>query len=579
MRGHRRPILGAVGLTLLGTALGMAQPLVIRDLLEGAQRGGIVVTWAGLGLLVALFTGQALLKAVARYVLVRTGERIVLRIRTDLTGHLLRLPIAAYDRHRVGDLISRVGADSAALRDAGALGVSHLLSGAVGLVATVALMLWLDPLLFVLVMGVVGVATALMATALRGIRVTSLQTQRALGAMAAALERPLAAIRTVRVSGAEASEDRRIGEHAHAAYRAGVRTARYEAITGPSAELAVNGAFLVVLLVGGLRVADGSSSMPDLVAFLLYMTYLTTPIGYLSQAVSLIQRGAGALQRIQEIMHLAREDAGEPPPRAADATRTRASRAAAVTGRGAAPALEFRDVSFDYVAGRPVLRDVGFAVPPHGHVALVGRSGAGKSTVFALAARFYDPARGRILAGGRDLRAIGRREHRAAIGLVAQDAPALSGTIRENLTYGAPGAGDAQLRRAIELADLGDVLARLPAGLASEVGEHGARLSGGERQRLAIARALLRDPRLLLLDEPTSQLDAVSEAAMRRTLRAVAEHAAVLVIAHRFSTVRDAQEIVVLDAGRVVATGSHDELWDTSEYYRELAAASLEHVG
>lgn len=567
LRGHRRPILGAVGLTLAGTAMGMVQPLIIRDLLDGRAAP---VAWTAIGLLVVLFVAQAALKTVARYVLVRTGEQLVLRIRTDLTGHILRLPMAVYDEHRVGDLISRVGADSAALRDAGALGFSHLLTGVVGLAGTIALMVWLDPFLFALVMTVVLLAAAIMTTAVRGIRVTTLQSQRALGAMAAALERPLAAIRTVRASGAEAAEDRRIGHHAGDAYAAGVRTARYEAITGPSSELAVNGAFLVVLLVGGLRVSHGSAEMADLVAFLLYMAYLTTPIGYLSQAVSLIQRGAGALERIDEILRLPREDDDETP--------ASASASAPARGDAGAPALEFRGVSFAYVPGRPVLRDVDLAVPERGYVALVGRSGAGKSTIFALAERFYEPARGRILAAGRDVRTMTRRAHRDTLGLVAQDAPALSGTVRDNLAYGAPGVSDAQLRRVIALADLGDVIARLDDGLDSEVGEHGARLSGGERQRLAIARALLSEPRLLLLDEPTSQLDAVTEAALRRTLRAASEHAALLVIAHRLATVRDAERIVVLDAGRVVATGRHDELVETSAHYRELAVESLEPV-
>jgi ABC-type multidrug transport system fused ATPase/permease subunit len=347
--------------------------------------------------------------------------------------------------------------------------------------------------------------------------------------------------------------------------------ARFEAVTGPSAELAVNGAFLVVLLVGGARVANGTASMPDLVAFLLYMTYLTMPIGSLGQGVSMIQQGAGALQRIGQVMALPREcdDERGLPVRPAAGARN---------GGWAAPALEFRDVSFGYVRGRPVLRRVSFAVPQRGFVALVGRSGAGKSTIFALAERFYEPDGGQILAAGRDVSTVSRHEHRASIGLVAQDAPMLCGTVRENIAYGAPHASAEELARVVELADLTEVIARLPDGLESEVGEHGTMLSGGERQRLAIARALLVRPRLLLLDEPTSQLDAVSDAALRRALRVVSAESALLVIAHRFSTVRDADEIVVLDEGRVVATGTHEELYETSDYYRELASDSSERV-
>lgn len=563
MRGHRAAIGAAVALTLVGTALAMVQPLVVRDLLEGASGS---LPWTGVGLLVALFLGQAAMKTVARYVLVRTGESLVLRIRLDLTDQLLRLPMRTYDRNRVGDLISRVGADSASLRIVGAEGVTHLFTGAIGLLGTVALMIWLDPSLFLLVLAAVVASALLLGSVLRGIRMTSLAAQSALGAMAAALERPLAAIRTVRANRAEEAETRRVAGHARSAYAAGVRMARFDAITAPSAELAINGAFLVVLLVGGTRVANGEASMADLVAFLLYMTYLTMPIGSLTQGVSMIQQGAGALERIGEIMALPREGDGEqggPAPSVAclrDGSRP--------------PALEFRDVSFAYVRGRPVLRRVNFEIPDRGYVALVGRSGAGKSTIFSLAERFYEPDGGQIAVAGRDVRSVSRAEHRSQIGLVAQDAPMLAGTVRENLVYGAPDAREDEVERVIELTDLGEVLARLPEGLDSEVGEHGTMLSGGERQRLAIARALLARPRLLLLDEPTSQLDAVSEAALRRTMRHVSTECALLVIAHRFSTVRDAEQIIVLDDGRVVASGTHADLSQTSDYYRELAAGT-----
>jgi ABC-type multidrug transport system fused ATPase/permease subunit len=559
VEGHRGAIALAVALTLAGTALGMTQPLVVRNLIEHATPGPIA--WAGVGLLVALFVTQAALKAVARYVLGRAGEAVVLRIRLDLIGRLLRLPIPAHDRRRVGDLLSRVGADSTALRLMVAEGVSHLLTGALGLVGTTVLMIWLDPLLFVLVMACVAVAGATMAVVMRSIRVTSLETQNALGGLSAALQRPLSAIRTVRTSRAEERERTRVAGDARAAYDAGVRMARLEAVVAPCADLAINGAFIVVLIVGALRVADGSASMADLVAFLLYMSYLTMPIGSLSHALSTIQQGAGALQRIAEIMALPEE------------TDERPAIAVPEPNGGPRPLLELRDVSFRYERREPVLCGVSFQVPRNGHVALIGPSGAGKTTLFSLIERFYEPEAGQILFDGRDIRTVSRDAHRARVGLVEQDAPVLDGTVRDNVTYGAPDASEEEIARVIALADLEGVVGRLPHGLDSEVGERGVLLSGGERQRLAIARSLLPRPSLLLLDEPTSQLDARSEAALRRTIRQVSAQCALLVIAHRFSTVRDARGIVVLDGGRVVAAGEHDELSDSSEYYRELSSA------
>jgi ABC-type multidrug transport system fused ATPase/permease subunit len=559
--GHRKPVLLAVALTLAGTALGMTQPLVVRDLIEDATPGA--VAWSGVGLLVVLFLSQASLKAVARYVLGRTSEAVVLRVRLDLIARLLRLPIPIHDRRRVGDLLSRVGADSTALRLTVAEGVSHLVTGVLGLAGTVALMVWLDPLLFVLVMACVTVAAATMTFVMRGIRVTSLAGQTALGAMGAALQQPLSAIRTVRASRAEERERLRVAGDARAAYSAGVRMARFEAAVAPCADLAINGAFIVVLVVGALRVADGSGSMADLVAFLLYMGYLTMPIGSLSHSISTIQQGAGALQRIQEIMDLPEE-----------ADDRRSARSGQLDG-GPAPVLELRDVWFGYDQREPVLRGVSFEVPRGGHVALIGRSGAGKSTIFALIERFYEPDRGQIVFDGRDVRDVGREAHRSRIGLVEQDAPVLDGTIRDNVTYSAPGADDEEIARVVELADLDGVVAGLPRGLDTDVGERGVMLSGGERQRLAIARSLLARPRLLLLDEPTSQLDAVSEAALRRTIHQVSAQCALIVIAHRFSTVRDAATVVVLDRGQVVAAGGHDELGERNEYYRELSSTWL----
>ncbi len=259
-------------------------------------------------------------------------------------------------------------------------------------------------------------------------------------------------------------------------------------------------------------------------------------------------------------MRLPAEDAGGPEPVALDA---------------AAPLLELRDVDFAYAAGGPVLSGVSFSIPRGTRTALVGPSGAGKSTVLALVERFYDVTAGSLLVGGTDVRALPRTQLRGLLGYVEQEAPALAGSLRDNLLLAAPGATEAELQAVVDAVNLRELVDRAPDGLDSEVGDGGVLLSGGERQRLAIARSLLAAPPLLLLDEPTSNLDSRNEAALRAAVDAVARDRTLLVVAHRLSTVVDADQIVVLEGGRVVAVGRHDELLETSPLYRELAAHQL----
>ncbi|MEY9488466.1 ABC-type multidrug transport system fused ATPase/permease subunit [Streptomyces calvus] len=559
LRGHRRRIVLAVLLMLGASALGLAQPLLVKRVIEAATAERAI--GPDVALLVGFFLAQAVVQGFAQYTLARTGEGIVLGIRLGLIRHLLRLPMRQYDRHRVGDLISRVSSDSTTLRLLVAEGFTDAVTGGIGLIGVVALMIWLDWLLFLIVLAVVALATVLVGSVLRGISAASLATQQATGAMTADLERALGAIRTVRANRAEQRESDRIGGRARSAYAGSVRMARLDAVVAPAVELAVKGSFVVVLLIGGMRVAGRDGSVADLAAFLLYMVYLVGPIGSVFQSLSTMEQGVGAYRRVTEVMALPaeRETGPGPAPR---------------SGPGRTPPLlAFRDVWFAYEAGRPVLRGVTFEVPEHAHVALIGSSGVGKSTVFALIERFYDPDRGRIEFGGRDIRTAGRSAHRSRIGLVEQQAPVLYGTLRENLTYAVPDATPEEVDRVVERVHLTDLVARLPHGLDTDAGERGMALSGGERQRIAIARALLARPRLLLLDEPTAHLDAVGEAALRRSIREVSAQCTLLVIAHRMSTVRAADLIVVLDGGRVVATGTHEQLAAASEHYRRLLRA------
>ncbi|PSK83550.1 ATP-binding cassette subfamily B protein [Murinocardiopsis flavida] len=559
---HRRRLVIAIATTLSGMLLALAQPLVLRDTIASASSGDVVT--AGVFSLIALFVLQAGVEAWGRFQLARTAEAVVVNLRTSLIAHLLRLPVRSYDRYRSGDLIARVGGDTTALRTVVAEGAANAIIGGIGLIGALALMIWVDYVLFTAVLALVAVAAAIMLLLLGRVRAASLAGQEALGSMTADLERALSAIRTVRANQTEAIETARISTHAEHARVAHVGIAKLNAVVSPASKLAIHGAVVAVLLIGGIRAAAGTGSVADLMAFVLYLTYLTMPLGLLFEAVSTIQEGSGALHRVGEVTRIPAESAVGPAHRPSPPAPVHPT-------RGSRPALEFRHVDFGYDEHRRVLRDVTFSVPARGCTALVGPSGAGKSTAFALAERFYDVHAGTILLDGRDITAADPRTCRSHIRLVEQDTPVLHGTLRENLTYGHAEVRDDDLQWVVSAANLGDVVDRLPDGLDSQVGEHGSRLSGGERQRVAVARALLAGPRLLLLDEPTSHLDSASESALTRTLTEVSADRAVMVIAHRFSTVRAADRVVVLEDGGVMAEGTHNELLETSAYYRDLA--------
>jgi len=282
-------------------------------------------------------------------------------------------------------------------------------------------------------------------------------------------------------------------------------------------------------------------------------------------AYTQLQSGLGALQRIEEILAVPAEGAADRPT----------SGGATATPRQPAPMIEFDRVGFGYPGGQEVLHDVSFAVPAGTRTALVGPSGAGKSTLLALVERFYEVSAGAVRIDGTDVRELPRDVLRARLGYVEQEAPVLAGTLRENLLITTPDATDERLHQVLDEVNLSHLVSRTPQGLDVQVGEGGVLLSGGERQRLAIGRALLASPPVLLLDEPTSNLDARNEAALRRAIDAVAVRRTLLIVAHRLATVVDADQIVVLDGGRVSAVGTHAELTATDPLYRELATHQL----
>jgi ATP-binding cassette subfamily B protein len=546
----------------------LAQPLLVSRVIDAVGSGRSLP--GAVAALVLVLVAASVLAAFQDYLLQRTAEGVVLTTRRTLADRLLRLPVAEYDRRRTGDLMSRVGADTTLLRATVTSGVVDVAGSlVVGVGALVAMALVDAWLLLLTVLAVsVGVSAAVLVS--RGVRRLSRKAQEEVGAMSAAVERALSAVRTIRASGATAREVAGVGASAGRAYEAGVRVARLEAMVSPIGSIAVQGAFLAVLGVGGYRVASGSIGVADLVAFILYLFLLVMPLGRMIHAWTQVQTGLGALARIQEILALPpeRDDVPErgearlPVPRRPD-------RADAV------PLLELDDVSFRYADGTRVLRGVSLAVPAGSRVALVGPSGAGKSTILALIEGFYPLTSGAIRWAGTDVRDLPRAGLRAQLGYVEQEAPVLAGTIRDNLLLTRPDATDPELWAVLADVGLTELVRRSPRGLDVLVGDEGVLLSGGERQRLAIARSLLARPALLLLDEPTASLDARNEQLLRDTLAAAATDRSLLVVAHRLSTVLDSDQIVVLDGGRVVARGTHDELLDTSPLYRELATAQL----
>ncbi|MGV9194946.1 ABC transporter ATP-binding protein [Microbacterium sp. MC2] len=594
---HKGVLTAVAVLSVLAAFATLAQPLVVGQLIERVQLGDALgaLVWV----LVALVVVSSIISGYQHYLLQRTGTAVVFSSRRRLIAQLLHLPVREYDARRTGDLVSRVGTDTTLLYAVLTQGLADSVGNALIFVGAIVAMLVIDPILLLLILVVIGASVAVVGVLSGRIRRATQVQQEQVGHLASGVERAIGSIRTIRAAGAEDRERAAIEGTASAAYDAGVKVAKASAFVVPVAGIALQLSLLVVLGVGGYRVASGAISIAQLVTFVMFLFFLIQPLGSFFGAITSVNQALGALGRIQEVLDL-------PTETAADAALAAEVAAAGLDHDGRADAaIEFRDVHFSYpaavVATRhdaqaqalkalaevhadtidvtdsdgEVLRGVSFTVPRGSRVALVGPSGAGKSTTLALIERFYDPTSGAVLLNGEDVRTLDRRALRAQLGYVEQDAPTLAGTIADNLRLAAPQATDAQCERVLRAVNLGDVLERSPLGLAAPVGEAGVMLSGGERQRLAIARALLAAPPILLLDESTSSLDGLNEQRMREAIDAVATGRTLIVIAHRLSTVVDSDLIVVLDHGRVIGQGTHAELIESVPLYRDLAARQL----
>jgi ATP-binding cassette subfamily B protein len=553
---HRARLAVGLVLGLLASVASLASPMITKLVLDslGAR--------ASLALPVIALVGLLMFSAVIAYaesiLLAVVGERIVLDARKRLVHRFLRATVPTISSHRPGELVTRVTSDTVLLHEA-STSINGLINGTVMLTGTFVLMAVLDIPLLATTLVTVAVVAALFAALMPGIATDQQQAQHHLGTAGGLLEGAVRAIRTVKASRAEDRQANRIIHEANASTRHAIRAARRESLAWTIASAGANLAIVVVLAVGAWRVSGGAMALSSLVAFLLYAFGLIDPITELSHNVTTLQAGIAAAGRIRQAEALPVEsDAATVPAQTNQSA-------------GIAPVLEFRSVTAGYPGASHVVHDVDLAVGRAGHTAIVGPSGAGKTTMLALIMRFLDPAHGELLLNGHPYQAYTHAELRARMALVEQDTPVVPGTIRDNLLYTFPDASETELRAVLHEVCLTDEIAGLDRGLDTDLDS--SAVSTGQRQRIALARALLRPSDVLLLDEATAHLDGVTETAIAACIRRRARTQAVITVAHRLSTVIDADTILVMERGRIRARGTHRDLIAGDEVYRRLVKA------
>ncbi|MEW9052217.1 MAG: ABC transporter ATP-binding protein [Neobacillus sp.] len=551
----------AVGLTasVLTTIAGLLVPVLTKNLVDGFSVALLSVPlMIGIG---AAFITQAVINGISIYLLSFTGQKIVARLRERMWMKLIRLPVSYFDKQSSGQTVSRIVNDTSVVRDLISNHFPQFITGIISIIGAITILLIMDWKMTLLMLISVPVTLAIMMPLGRKMAKISRGLQDETAVFTGEIQQTLSEIRLMKSSTAEQHEEDKGLKGVDRLLGFGLKEARITALIAPIMYLVMMTVIVMIIGYGGMRVANGTMSTGSLVAFLLYLFQIVFPITSFAMFFTQLQKAKGATERIIDILDLPLEEG-------------QTGIEMDITNKP----IQVKNVSFAYSPEEPVLEDISFEAQPGEMIAFAGPSGSGKTTMFGILERFYEPDAGEIFIGDTPITALTLDSWRSQIGYVSQESAMMAGTIRDNLCYGLiddKQITDERLWEVTKMAYADEFIKAFPKGLDTEVGERGVKLSGGQRQRIAIARAFLRNPKILMMDEATASLDSQSEGVVQQALSRLMEGRTTFVIAHRLSTIVDADKIIFIEKGHITGIGTHQELTRTHHLYREYAEQQL----
>lgn len=544
----------AILLTIIEAIAGLIIPIITMNLIDSLTFN--FFNWKVIIIIAAIFIVQAITGGLSFYMLSYIGETIVADLRKKLWSKVLRLPVPYFDAHESGETMSRITQDTTTLKMLITQNIVQVFSGIISIVGAIILLFIIDWKMTIILFLSVPITILIIVPLGKMMHKIAVKTQKEMANFTGLLGRILLDIRLVKSYNAENIEERRGTNAIQSLFKFGLKEAKISALIAPIMTFLMMALLVVILGYGGIQVAKGHLTAGALIAIIFYLVQIIIPFSQIASFFTSLQKAAGATERIQQIFQMDSENFEQ---------------TGVIQHKGT---ITFQNVHFRYNRSKEVLKNISFVAKPGTVTALVGPSGGGKTTIFSLLERFYEPNEGTILYNNENISNLPLTLWRSQIGYVSQESPLLSGTILENITYGMEKIPPMEkIIDACKDANALQFIEQLPNGFHTEVGERGIKLSGGQRQRIAIARALLHNPQILLLDEATSNLDSSSEVLIQEAFRRLMEGRTTIIIAHRLATILHADQILFIENGAVTGKGTHEQLLESHKLYREFSTA------